>query len=117
MKFPKLNLVWTEGKNLSLPDLLSRSLTTTRQDEHNLRTVEILNSTKFFMTHISQTQPTQCHYAVSKEYINTVTTDTALESPHFPIYLKIRDNFLKVQTENNFYLPASHNEYKPKHSL
>ena len=64
MKFPKLNLIWTEGKNLSLPDLLSRSLTTTRQDEHNLRTVEIADLIKLFSTHNSQTQPTQCHYAV-----------------------------------------------------
>ena len=28
MKFPNLYIVWTEGKNLSLPDLLSRSLAT-----------------------------------------------------------------------------------------
>ena len=35
MKFPNLHIVWTEGKNLSLPDLLSRSLTTTTQDQHS----------------------------------------------------------------------------------
>ena len=34
MKFPNLHLVWTEGKHLLLPDLSSRSFTTTTQDEH-----------------------------------------------------------------------------------
>ena len=67
MKFPNLHTVCTEGKNLSLPDLLSRSLTTTTQDEHRLRTVEIPDPIKFFMTHNQNTQLIQCHYAVSKE--------------------------------------------------
>ena len=80
MKFPKLQIVWTERKNLSLPDLLSRSLTTTTQDEHHHRTVEIPDSLNFFMTHNQKTQPIQCHYAVSKEYINTISTDTHVES-------------------------------------
>ena len=44
MKFPNLHIFWTEGKNLSLPDLLSRSLTTTTQDEHRLQTLEIQQS-------------------------------------------------------------------------
>ena len=66
MKFPNLHIVWTEGKNLSLPDLLSCSLTTTTQEEHHLGTVEIPDSIKFFMTHNQTTQPIQCHYAVKK---------------------------------------------------
>ena len=57
MKFSNLHLVGTEGENISIPDLLSRSLTTTTQDEHRLRTVEIPDSSKFFMTHNQNTQP------------------------------------------------------------
>ena len=49
--FPNLHIVWTERKNLPLPDFLSCSLTTTIQDEHRLRTVEIPDSIKFLMTH------------------------------------------------------------------
>ena len=94
MKFTNLLIVWTEGKYLSLPDLLSCSLTTTTQDEHRLRTVEIPDSIKFFMTHNQNTQPMQCHYAVSKEYVKTVSTSTTVESPHFPIYVQIKDNQL-----------------------
>ena len=84
-KFPNLRIIWTEGKNLLLPDLLSRSLLTTTHNDHRLRTVEIPDSIKFFMTHNQNTEPIQCQYAVSKEYINSVYTDTHVESPHFPI--------------------------------
>ena len=97
MKFPNLHIVWTERKNISLSDLLSCSLTTTTQDEHRLCTVEIPDSIKIFMTHNQNTQPIQCHYAVSKKYINSISTDTHVESPHFPIYLQIKDNYFKVQ--------------------
>ena len=57
MKFPNLHTVWTEGKNLSLQNLIIGSLTTTTQVEHRLRTVEIPDSIKFFMTHKQNTQP------------------------------------------------------------
>ena len=50
MKFPNLHIVWTEGENLSLPDLRSRSVTTTTQDKHRIHTVEIPDSIKFFKT-------------------------------------------------------------------
>ena len=114
LKFANLHIVWTEGKKLSLPALLSRSLTTTTQDEHRLRTVEIPDSIKFFMTNNQKTQHIECHYAVSKEYINSVSTDNHVESPHFPIYLQMKDNYFKVQLENDIYLPVSHYEFKTK---
>ena len=98
-------------KNLSLPDLLSRSLMTTTQDEHRLRSIEITDSIKFFMTHNQNTQPIQGHYAASKEHINSISTDTHVESPHFPIYLQIKDNYFNVQLENDLYLPVSHTEF------
>ena len=41
MKFPNLHIVWTEGKNFSLPDLINRSLTAKKQDEHRLRTAQL----------------------------------------------------------------------------
>ena len=64
------------------------------------------------MTHNQNTQPIQCHYAVSKEYINSVSTDTKVESTRFPIYLKIKDNYFKVQLENNLYLRVSDYEFQ-----
>ena len=106
MKFQNLRIVWTEEKNLSLPDLLNRSLTTTTQDKHRLRTVEI--------PHNQNTQPIQCPYAVSKEYINTKITSIIVESPHFPIYLQLKENYFKVQLENDLYFPVSYHVFKNK---
>ena len=114
MKFPILHIVWTEGKNLSLPDLLSCSLTTTTQNKHRFPTVEVPDSIKFFKTHNQNAQHIQCHYAVSKEYINAVSTDTTVESPHFPIYQQIKDNYFKVQLENDIYLSILYNEFQTK---
>ena len=114
MKFQNLHIVWTEGENLSLPDVLSCSLSKTTQDERRPRTIEIPDSIKFFMTLNQHTQPIQCHYAVSKEYVTTVTTNTTVESPHFPIYLQIEESYFKVQLENDLYLFVSHQEFKTK---
>ena len=66
------------------------------------------------MTHNQNTQPIQYLYAVSNEYINTVSTDATVESPHFPVYLQIKDNYFRVQLENDIYLPVSYNEFKTK---
>ena len=89
------------------------SLTTT-QDEHRLRTVEIPDSIKFFRTHDQQIHSLQCDYAVSNEYINTITTDTALESPHFPIYFQIKNNYFKLPLEKDLYLLVSYHQFKTK---
>ena len=73
LKFPNLLIVWTEGKNLSLPDLLSRSLTTATQYEHPHRTVHIPDSISFVMTRNQKTQPIQYHYAnTSIHYLQTL---------------------------------------------
>ena len=66
------------------------------------------------MTHNQNTQPIQCHYAVAKQYFDSVSTDTHVESLHFPIYLQIKDNYFKVQLENDLYLTVSHAEFKTK---
>ena len=66
------------------------------------------------MTHNQSTQPLQCHYAVSKDYINSVSPDTHVESPHFPIFLEIQDNYFKVQLENDLCLPVSYYEFQTK---
>ena len=114
MKFPNLHIVWTEGKNFSLSDFLSCSPTTTTQDKHRHRTVEIPDSINFSMTHNQHSQPIQCHYTLSKECINTIIPDTTIESPLFPIQLQIKDNYIKVQLEYDLYLSVSYREFKTK---
>ena len=72
------------------------------------------DSIEFCRTHKQNTQPIQCHYALSKEFINSISTETHVESPHFPIYLQIKENYFKVQLENDLYLPVSHFEFRTR---
>ena len=66
------------------------------------------------MTHNQRTKPIQCHYNLSKEYINTVTRDSTVDSTPFLIYLQIKDNYFKVQLGNNLYLRVLYHEHKTK---
>ena len=70
----------------------------------------------FFMTSNQHTPliHMQCHNAKSKENNNKITTDTTVESIHFPIYLQMKNNYYKVELENNVDRPVSYNEYKTK---
>ena len=56
----------------------------------------------------------QCQYAVSKEDMNSVSTDTHVESADFPVYLKIQDNYFNLQLENNLCLPVSYYKVQTK---
>ena len=76
--------------------------------------MEIPESIKFFMTHNLNTQPKQCNYALSKEYINSVSANTNTEPMHFQIYLQIKENYFKVQLEDDHYLPVSYHEFRTK---
>ena len=116
MKIPNLHIVWMEGKNLSLPDLSSRSLTTTTQEEHRLRTVEIPESLKFFMTHNLNTQPIQCNYAVSKEYNNSVSANINTEPIHFPSVHKLKTITLKYSSKMIFISQFHTTTFEQKHS-
>ena len=48
MKFPNLHIIWTEGKNLALPDLLSRTIDEEHFTKTRDMTVEILKKNKIF---------------------------------------------------------------------
>ena len=64
MKFPKLLIIWPEGKNLALPDLLSR----TKDEEHFTKTrditVEIPENIKFFFAKTPFTKNLECKYSI-----------------------------------------------------
>ena len=66
------------------------------------------------MTRNEKPQPIQCHSAVLKEYNNTVSTATTVESAHFPIYLQIKGNYFKLQLKNDIYVLVSYNEFQTK---
>ena len=65
------------------------------------------------MIHNQQTPPIQCHNAVAKEYVTGMTTETIVETQHFPIYQRLKDKLLKLQF-NKIYLHASQTEHSTK---
>ena len=66
------------------------------------------------MTHNLNTQPILCNYAGSKEYINTVSENVTTEQIHSPICLQIKNDYFKVQLDNDLYLPVSYNDFYTK---
>ena len=64
MKFPNLHIIWTEGKNLALPDLLSRTI----DEEHFTKTrgitAEIPENIKFFLAKTPFTNNLECKYSI-----------------------------------------------------
>ena len=53
MKFPNLHIIWTEGKNLALLDLLSRTIDEERFIKTRDITVELPENIKFFLAKTS----------------------------------------------------------------
>ena len=49
MKVPNVHIIWREGKNLALPDLLSRTINEEHSKKSRNITVEIPEKIKFFL--------------------------------------------------------------------
>ena len=61
-KFPNLHIVWTAGKNLALPDTLSRN--TPPELLTRKTTVEIPQNIKFYLAKYETSPRLECKYAV-----------------------------------------------------
>ena len=68
MKFPNLHTVWTAGKNLELPDKLSRN--TPPELLTRKTTVEIPKNIKFYLAKDETSPRLECKYAVKTELID-----------------------------------------------
>ena len=94
MKFPNLHIIWTEGKNLALPDLLSRTI----DEEHFTKTrditVEIPENIKFFFAKTPFANNLECKYSIcnNTNYENTDRT-------HYPILANIHNNYFEINIE------------------
>ena len=65
MKFPNLYILWTAGKNLALPDTLSRN---TRPELLTRKTtVEIPRKIKFYLAKDETSPRSECKYAVKTD--------------------------------------------------
>ena len=65
MKFPNLHIVWTAGKNLALPDTLSRN--TPPELLTRKTTVEIPKNIKFYFAENETSPRLECKYAVKTD--------------------------------------------------
>ena len=67
MKFPNLHIIWTAGKNLALPNTLSRN--TTSELLTQKKTVEIPQSVEFFLAKDETSPRLECKNAVKIDSI------------------------------------------------
>ena len=106
MKFPNLHIIWTEGKNLALPDLLSRTI-----DEAHFRktrdiTVETPENIKFFLAKTPFTNNLECKYSICNN-----TNDENTEKTHYQVLINIHNNYFEINIDKNEYHPISYAKY------
>ena len=90
MKFPNLHLVWTAGKNLALPDTLSRN--TPLELLTRKTTVEIPKNIKLYLAKDKTSPRLECKYAVRTDIDQSQINNLQL----FPIYLDCQNNHYEV---------------------
>ena len=106
MKFPNLHIIWTEGKNLALPDLLSRTI----DEEHFTKTrditVETPENIKFFFAKTPFTNNLECKYSICNN-----TNDENTEKTHYPVLANIQNKYFEINIDKNEYHPISYEKY------
>ena len=90
MKFPNLHIVWTAGKNLALPDTLSRN--TPPELLTRKTTVEIPKNIKFYLAENETSPRLECKYAVKTD----IEQSQINSLQHFPLYLDCQNNHYEV---------------------
>ena len=90
MKFPNLHIVWKAGKNLALPDTLSRN--TPPELLTRKTTVEIPQNIKFYLAKKETSPQLECKYAVKTD----IDQSQINILQNFTIYLDCQKNHYEV---------------------
>ena len=90
MNFTNLHIVWTAGKNLALPDTLSRNAPPEQLTRKT--TVEIPQNTKFYLAKDETSPRLECKYAVKTDIEQTQINNLK----HFALYLNCQNNHYEV---------------------
>ena len=106
MKFPNLHIIWTERKNLALPDLFSRTINEEQFAKTRDITVEIPENIKFYFAKIPFGNNIECHYSIC--YNNVEKTDQT----HYPLLANIHNNFFEINIDKSKYQPISYEKFK-----
>ena len=99
LKFANLHIVWTAGKNLALPDKLSRN--TPPELLTRKTTVEIPQNVKFYLAKTETSPRLECKYAVKTD----INQSQINNLKHFPLYLDCQNNHYEIdllETSNQF---------------
>ena len=96
MKFPNLHIIWTEEKNLALPELLNRTI----DEEHFTKTRDIT----------VDLPENKNSYDIKYSICNN-TNDENTDSTHYPILANIHNNYFKINIDKNEYHPISYEKY------
>ena len=106
MKFPNLHIIWTEGKNLALTDLLSRTI----DEEHFTKTrditVEIPENIEFFFAKTPFANNLECKYSICNN-----TNNDNKDTTHYPVLANIHNNYFEINIDKNEYHPISYEKY------
>ena len=105
-KSPNLHIIWTEGKNLALPDLLSRTI----DEEHFTKTrditVEITENIKLFFAKSPFANKLECKYSICNN-----TKDENTEKTQYPVLANIHNNYFETNIDKNEYHTISYEKY------
>ena len=110
MKFPNLHIVWTEGKNLSLPDLLSRSITphhpTTVTPEPDAEFHDLPPNLRFFRKPPTSANGTECFYRVKTDFDES-PDQKSWNDKHHDVFLKYKEQNYQVDLTRNQIRPTT----------
>ena len=96
MIFANLHIIWTEGKNLALPDLLSRTIDEEHFNKSRDITVQIAENVKFFFAKTPFANNLECKYSICNN-----TNDENLEKTHYPVLANINNNYFEINIDKN----------------
>ena len=109
MKFPNLNIIWTAGKNLALPDTLSRN--TPPELRTRKTTVEIPKNIKFYLAKDETSPRLECKYAVK----TNIDQSQINNLQQFPLYLDCQNHHYEVDLlGTSTFKPIPHSQWIKK---
>ena len=94
MKFPNLHIIWTEGKNLALLDLLSRTIDEKHFTKTRDITVQIPENIKFFFAKKPFANNLECQYSICNN-----TNDENSEKTHYLVLANIHKNYFEINID------------------
>ena len=94
MKFPNFHIIWTEVRNLALPDLLSRKVDEEHFTKPRDATVEIPDYNKFFLAKTPFANNLECKYSICYN-----KNDKKSDRTHYPVLAIIHNKYFEISID------------------